>query len=299
MIQRPSPSPYLFPHGAQFGSDNLVLHARATRHKVTGFAGPSSIKTVVEGRVIWKVDGRDLAVDPSSFLVLGDGQEYSMDLQAVAPVETACIFFSAGFMEGVAHDITTPVEASLDDPQRSAPPLPYILRLHADSGSSIIRRTQSLARRCSEDLQPSSYEQDFLELSRDVLLIYDEVRRQMARIPAVKYGTREELLRRLERGREYMHSYVEGRLSLDDVAKAACLSRYHFHRLFSQVFQQTPHAYVTDIRMSRAHSLLRSGCSVEAACDAAGFASTSSFGRRFRRKFGVAPGSVRKIGRNN
>src|SRR5690349_878444 len=79
-----APPSYLFPLGAQFGADNLVLHARAKRHKVTDFAGPLSIKTVVEGRVVWRVDGRDLAVDPSSFLVLGDGQKYSMDIDDAA-----------------------------------------------------------------------------------------------------------------------------------------------------------------------------------------------------------------------
>ena len=293
-VERPSAQSYLFPHSAQFGADNLVLHARAKRHKVTDFAGPLSIKTVVEGRVVWKVDGRDLEVDPSSFLVLGDGQKYSMDVNVSAPIETACIFFRRGFVEGVAEDLTTPIEASLDDPQRVAPPLPYILRLHTDSQFSIIQRTQSLARRCSEDLQPSSFEQDFLELSRDLLLIYDDVRRQMARVPAAKHSTRKELLRRLERGREYIHSHVEGKLSLDDVAKAACLSRYHFHRLFSRVFQQTPHAYITDIRMTRAYSLLRSGLPVNQVCEAVGFTSTSSFGRRFRMRYQVAPGAVYK-----
>jgi AraC family transcriptional regulator len=289
-----APPSYLFPLGAQFGVDNLVLHARAKRHKVTDFAGPLSIKTVVEGRVVWRVDGRDLAVDPSSFLVLGDGQKYSMDLDAAAPVETACVFFRSGFVEAVAQDITTSVEASLDDPQRSAPPLPHILRLHANPESSIVQRTQSLARRCSDDLQPSGFEQDFLEVSRDVLLIYEEVRSQMARVPAVKHGTREELLRRLEYGREYIHGHVEGKLSLDDVAKAACLSRYHFHRLFSKVFEQTPHAYITDIRMTRAHSLLRSGLPVNEVCEAVGFTSTSTFGRRFRQRYHVAPGAVRR-----
>jgi AraC family transcriptional regulator len=292
--QPPSSRSYLFPPSAQFGIDNLVLHARAKRHKVTDFAGPLSIKTVVEGRVVWKVDGRDLEVDSSSLLVLGDGQRYSMDVNIPAPVETACIFFRSGFVEAVAQDITTPVEASLDDPQRVGPPLPYILRLHVDSVSSVIQRTQSLARRCSEDLQPSGFEQDFLELSKDVLLIYDEVRRQMARVPAAKHSTREELLRRLERGREYIHSHAEGKLSLDDVAKAACLSHYHFHRLFSRVFQQTPHAYITDIRMTRAYTLLLSGLSVNEVCEAVGFTSTSSFGRRFRARYQVAPGAVYK-----
>src|SRR5882672_7358848 len=95
---------YLFPDGARFGPDNLVLHARSRRHSVTDFAGPLSIKTVIEGAVPWNVGGRDLVVDPGSFLVLGEGERYSMDIDAPRSFETACAFFRGGYVEEVARD---------------------------------------------------------------------------------------------------------------------------------------------------------------------------------------------------
>src|SRR5438045_3348611 len=101
---------YLFPDGARFGQHNLVLHARGRRHTVSGFAGPLSIKTVISGVVSWKAGGRELVVDQGSFLVLNEGEEYSMDVDAVRPVETACAFFRSGFVEAHAQDATTPVE---------------------------------------------------------------------------------------------------------------------------------------------------------------------------------------------
>src|SRR5262245_12941502 len=91
--------PYLFPQGSQFGVDNMVLHAEGRRHKVSDFPGPLSIKTVVRGEVSWIVANREFVVDPNSFLVLGDGEKYSMDMEAPRPVETACIFFRKGFVE--------------------------------------------------------------------------------------------------------------------------------------------------------------------------------------------------------
>ncbi len=92
-------APYLFPIGSDFGTDNLVLHARATHHQVENFAGPLSIKTVIAGQVEWTIPGRRLLVDPSSFLVLSAGEKYSMNIAAAKPVETCCIFFSPGFVE--------------------------------------------------------------------------------------------------------------------------------------------------------------------------------------------------------
>jgi len=104
---------FLFPDSARLGSDNVILHARARRHSVINFAGPLSIKTVVEGAVTWTVAGRELPVDRDAFLVLGDGERYSLEIDSVRPTETACAFFRAGFVEEIAQDIATSVESSL------------------------------------------------------------------------------------------------------------------------------------------------------------------------------------------
>ncbi len=289
----PRPPQYLFPDGASFGADNVVLHARAKRHTVTDFPGPFSIKTVVHGAVPWIVGGRTLVVDPASFLVLGDGEPYSMDFQSPYAMETACAFFKRGFVERVAQDATTSVEAALEDPGREAASLTSMSRLHVDTDGTIVRRLQSLAARCRAELQPSGFEEDFLLLSQALLSFYDHIKAQMARVPAAKAATREELFRRLERGREFIHSRADGPLSLDSISKEACLSPFHFHRVFAHVYRKTPHAYITEVRLARARSLIESGRPVAEACVDVGFSSTTSFTRLFRAHYGAPPSKLR------
>jgi len=127
---------FLFPDGARFGADNVILHARARRHTVQAFAGPLSIKSTVSGCVSWTVNGSDLLVDPNSFLVLGEGEEYSMDIDAPRIVETACAFFRQGFVEQTALDATTAIEASLDDPARTGPSVPARERVYLRARAS-------------------------------------------------------------------------------------------------------------------------------------------------------------------
>ena len=279
----------IFPAGAHFVEDNLVLNARARRHLVQDFAGPLSIKSVIDGEVGWILDGRQLVVDTSSFLVLDDGQKYSMNLEATRDMETCCAFFQRGFVEGVAQDATSPVQASLDSPERSAPSLHFLSRLHRDPDGLILPDLWSLAKRCAQHLQPSSFEEDFLLLSEKLVLLYQEIAAQIARVPGMKASTRVELFRRLQIAKEYMHGSTGQSVSLDAVAKQACLSRYHLHRAFTKVFKQTPHAYLTELRLERARALLRRGDSVTDACLAVGFSSVSSFSRLFRKHYGVAP----------
>jgi AraC family transcriptional regulator len=288
------PPQYLFPDKAQFGVDNLVLHAVGKRHVVKDFPGPLSIKSVVKGEVAWIVDGRDLVVDCDSFLVLNDGQKYSMDMDALRPMETCCAFFSHGFVEQVAQDATTPLQASLDSPTRPSPSLSFLSRLHKDSDGSILPRLRSLAARCSRELQPSSFEEDFLVLSAKLVMLYKEIRAQMERVPAARASTREEVFRRLQHAREYMHGSADQQISLKEVAREACLSRYHLHRAFTRVFRQTPHAYLTGLRLEKAHASLKAGCTVTEACVEVGFSSPSSFSRLFSSHYGFPPSSVRK-----
>jgi AraC family transcriptional regulator len=285
--------PYLFPQGSRLGADNLVLHATGRRHKVTSYPGPLSIKTVIRGEATWIVGGRELSVGPGSFLVLGGGEPYSMNLDSPVPLETCCVFFQRGFVEQIAVDATTPLASSLDDPNRSGPPLSFLSRLHSEHGTSIRSRVQSTARRCESQLQPSGAQEEFLVLARDVLELYERVRSQIARVPAAKASTRQELFKRLEVGREYFHARVEDGVSLEEAARAACLSRYHFHRSFTRVYGQTPHGYLTSLRLARAHALLQTGASAAETCVAVGFGNASSFARLFRSRYGVTPSSIR------
>jgi AraC family transcriptional regulator len=285
--------PYLFPAGATFGKDSLVLHAEARRHRVDNFHGPLSIKTVLRGSVAWIVDGRPLTLDNGSFLVLNPGDAYSMDIDSPSPVATCCVFFQNSFVERLAQDATTPLKAALDEPDRPGPPLPFLSRLHA--GGPILQQVQSLAPRCSGELQPSSFEEDFLSLGTALLQLYVELTARMGRVPAGKKSTREELFRRVERAREFIHGQGGAPVSLHEAARAACLSPYHFHRAFTAVHQRTPHAYVTVLRLARARASLEAGASVAATADAVGFANPPALTRLFRAHFGVNPSQIRKI----
>lgn len=292
---------YLFPVGARFVHDNVVLHARARRHVVTDFPGPLSIKTVLEGQVEWIVDGRRLVVDEHSFLVLHDGQKYSMNVDTPRPVQTCCVFFQRDFVERIAQDATTSVQASLDSPLRDAPRLHFLSRLQRDSESIFLPQIWSMARRCSADIQPSSFEEDFLLLSEKLVLLYNEISAQIARVPAMRAATREELYRRLQIAKEYMHEASDRPLSLETVAREACLSRYHLHRAFTKVFGQTPHAYITALRLHRAWTLLKAGRTVTDVCTEVGLSSLSSFTRLFKSRYGEVPSSLskhRSAGRN-
>jgi len=86
-----------------------------------------------------------------------------------------------------------------------------------------------------------------------------------------------------------MHARFAESLSIDALAQEAGLSRYYFLRAFTQAFGQTPHAYLSRVRLDNARRSLARGDSVTAACLDAGYSSLGSFSTLVTRRFGLSP----------
>jgi AraC-like DNA-binding protein len=79
-------------------------------------------------------------------------------------------------------------------------------------------------------------------------------------------------------------------LSVDDMARAANLSRAHFSREFRRTFGESPHAYLLTRRLERAAALLRNtDHSVAEICFSVGLRSVGSFTTSFTNTYGVSP----------
>jgi AraC-like DNA-binding protein len=264
---------------------NAVLRARSRTHFVREFAGPLSIKSMTEGTVAWKCAGRDRLVDRDSFLVLDAGEPYSMAIDSRTPVATLCVFFRDGFVESVQASM---VRSALED---ESAPLPFLGGLHCRD-ERILPRMHAIAESGVGDRL--WVDQQYLLLARDLLRLNGEIARRADRMPANRPATRAELFRRVRRGQEYLHASACADPDLAEIARAACLSPYHFHRAFARAFGATPHEYRNRLRLDRARRLLAGGdMTVTQICGAVGFASPASFSTLFRKTFGVPPSALR------
>jgi len=83
-------------------------------------------------------------------------------------------------------------------------------------------------------------------------------------------------------------------LGVDDLARAAGLSRAHFSREFRRAFGESPHAYLLTRRLERAAALLRvTDRSVADICLSVGLQSIGSFTTSFTRTYGISPTAYR------
>jgi len=99
---------------------------------------------------------------------------------------------------------------------------------------------------------------------------------------------------RVRRMRDFIHTHVARRITLDDIARAGGLGRFHALRTFRDEVGLPPHAYLKQCRVNRAAALLARGVRPADAAADAGFADQSHLNRAFKAVYGITPGIYRQ-----
>lgn len=96
---------------------------------------------------------------------------------------------------------------------------------------------------------------------------------------------------RVNRAIDHITRNLAEPLLLEDVARVACFSPFHFHRIFRALVGATVHAFVKRVRLERALYLIshHEGPSLTDIALRCGFSSSSDFSRAFRGQYGVPP----------
>jgi AraC family transcriptional regulator len=109
---------------------------------------------------------------------------------------------------------------------------------------------------------------------------------------------REEYAARINRVLDYIDKHIDKELSLDERARVANFSRFHFHRIFHGMVGETLNHYIRRLRIQKAASLLihdHKKSITEIAFDC-GFSGSASFARTFKETFDMSASEWRQGG---
>jgi AraC-like DNA-binding protein len=100
--------------------------------------------------------------------------------------------------------------------------------------------------------------------------------------------------RHLLRAKDLADARYAEPLEVDDLARAAGLSKAHFSREFRRTFGESPYVYLLTRRLERAAGLLRNtDYSVAEICLEVGLQGIGSFTTSFKRMYGMTPTEYR------
>jgi AraC-like DNA-binding protein len=243
---------------------SAILHGHPRDYTIADYKTTLSIKTVLRGSAWYATPQGRYRVTPDVFLILNEGQQYSMEVSAGWNTETFCPFFQPGFVKGEFYE-----------------------RLHPMRGpvAQVIRAIGSVP-----------LEDSFYDLAGALSELRGETRREAGSFPGLRASTREEMYRRLYRARDFLHSCYAEPLGVSDAANVAAISHFHFQRMFKSAFGMSPMQFLRRRRLEAARDLLEATDEdVTSICLAAGFESLGSFSALFKRTFGVSPRAYRMI----
>ncbi|KAB1458412.1 helix-turn-helix transcriptional regulator [Vibrio panuliri] len=108
----------------------------------------------------------------------------------------------------------------------------------------------------------------------------------------------EHLQKRFSHALSLMHEEWGERRTWEEIATESAISPYHFHRQFTELFNETPGRYLSRVRLQIAVSLLINDepWSVIEIAQYCGFSSSQSLGKALKRELGVTAKHIREMG---
>ncbi len=273
--------------GEQNPSRIVVQNGRARAFGVYEPQGAFSLKWIPRGAALYSVDRLRHRLSGDDVLLLNAGQPYELEFLDRSGTESLCVFFSDPLVREawLMNPARRPSQTSLPEfPDVVFRPEPILATTLAD-----------LQREISElQMPPQQLEEQLLVLLERLIETSLDHRRLSDRVPADRPRTRRMMLSRLQRARQLIEDTVGVMPTLDDLAAASGLSKFHMLRAFKAAFGSTPLKYAEACKISRAMQLLKdTRQSIGNIAAGVGYESQSAFTRSFVRHAGVTPRQYR------
>ena len=98
----------------RWGVENCIVTGTGRNEEYFAFRQRLSIKVAHGGRERYFIEGRSIAVDDDSFLILNDNRIYGSRFESNVATDSFSIFFRPGLAEEVSGAVMTPVERALE-----------------------------------------------------------------------------------------------------------------------------------------------------------------------------------------
>jgi AraC family transcriptional regulator len=277
-------------------NNNEIISEMAYNACFTEISGRYAVHAVFSGEVDYTIEKRKLTLVPGSFIFLNDDTCYAHKIVSAEGVSRLSIAFDPEYIDDFECSLLESDSALLDQPQGLKKERPRLLEsiypLNGDIKYSLTHLSRHVDNGEDDQLLLGEY------LNHCLLNYYDlyqsEITSRGASLNFLNGSTKTEILKRLCVAKDYMISNYNKNIRLEDIAEVACLSVNHLLRTFKQAYQQTPHQYLTKVRLRQAKYLLRNtDYPINEIVDIVGFECPSSFIRLFRNSFNVTPGKFR------
>lgn len=278
---------------AGLGWHTVILNVCKQPDSRPEIEGPFSLFLNLSGASRVATEGRWHSLRDDVFLLSSPGQIYSLDIDEKTAGETFNIHFGDLFVRQAQHALQSTHVQLLDNPLTPPPvnlqvPNRSFYRSH-QLNTLIYALKAAGATPDTEQLEELLF--SLFSLLHACCLGESTALKQLS---PQKKSTRQEIQRRLYLAIEYMHCHYAEGIRLESLANIACLSKFHFLRLFKELFGVSPMQYIQQLRLERSRTMLaHSRLPLSNIAELVGIQNASSLSRLLKQHTGLPPSQLR------
>jgi len=280
---------------AHQGWPTVILNTQTTQSYRPDIKGTFSLFCNISGESHVKADKYQVKLDNQHFFITNESQYYSLIVESEKPTETFNIHFGSAFFADLVHDYFSDHEKLLDNPESPEATFSFFNQI-TPFNANIKNLLQQLHRHAQSSTEHSLYVDELLaKLGCQLMEVETEKNKNLENIQSAKAATRQEIFKRIGQAADYIYSHPEKSISLEELAQAATMSKFHFLRAFKAYYRVTPHQFILQTKLEKARELLKgSSLPIQEVGLMVGLEDKSSFSRMFKKHFGCPPSALRK-----
>ncbi len=278
------------------GFPSVIIHTKVSECFRPEIKGPFSFFLNIRGNALCSIDRQTTRIDEENYFVSNRSQLYTLQVEENAGgAETFNIHFGEFFSESVLNSLVTPADRILDaGTEKQLSPVAFFNQLHRRDATFNALIRSILTSYKETGFNPLRFDEQLTALLSYHLQQHRHIAGIVNNLPPVRKATRIELYKRLSRAMDMLRAGFCGEVSLDQLAAEACLSKYHFLRLFRLTYGLSPYQYIQHLRIEKARNLLANPhIPITDLAGLLGFENSQSFSRLFYQRMGLYPTQYR------
>lgn len=269
---------------------NILLNCSETSYQKRLEETSLSIIANRQGQSLCEVDGQTYKVCSSIFLIINPFQRLKYTIND--PVETSNIHFNPNFIQSLYQYFTesdTYLLDNVEEPNTDTFPL-FFNELHYKN--SIISNLVEQLLLSSDNYQ---FNEILSAIGLQLFINHQESQKKIKSLNSRKASTRKELYKRISKAKDIIFSSYKQPLSIDEISQSVCISKYHFTRVFKDIYGISPYQFLKKVRLEKAKELLAKDYSILETIDIIGFEESNSFINAFKAYTNTTPIQFQRI----
>jgi AraC family transcriptional regulator len=259
----------------------------------------STLRLMVDGRAMYMVDKKSYRLSQNEFLICNGGQDGIGIIDSKKEVSQFCIHIKPSLINDAFRLLNSGEHVDLDKPTDAHPDFRLFENTYnLNSSLAVSKSLRPLVGLIKDGRGNEIYlnEEWLLNLVEAIVVNENNIRGSLSGLHAVRHTTRNEIMKRLLIGKEYIDANFTNNPKIADIASFAFMSEFFFYRNFKLAFRTTPYQYILDKKIGLARELMHDEkMGFAEIAELCGFPDIFTFSKAFKRKCGFAPSATRRM----